>query len=124
MISAQMNAIKFGNYGVVFDHKPRLGPNYWPLINAKMRKKHQNKQVFEQNILTECFNFLRMFFKISGKKNKFCGVEKDPSVTISGLQKKQGVERTWLQRASASHLCITLMSCKTDVKNDPCSISL
>jgi len=33
---------------------------------------------------------------------------------------EKGVGRTWLRRASAAHLCITL-SCKTDVKNDPCS---
>jgi len=122
-ISALLKAINFGNYGVVFDHKSRLGPNYWLLFKAKMRKEHQNKHVFKQNIYQQNVSkFSEYFFKIS-EKTKFCGVEKDSSVTISVLQKKQGVERTWLRRASAAHLCITL-SCKTDVCNAPSSISL
>jgi len=33
----------------------------------KCEKKHQNKQVLKRNILTECFNILRIFFLISEK---------------------------------------------------------
>ena len=39
-------------------------------------------------------------------------------MTISGLQEKQGAERSWLQGASGAHLYITL-SCETDVKMTP-----
>ena len=37
------------------------------------------------------FQYPQKFFLKYSKKTTFCGVEKDPSVTISGLQKKQGV---------------------------------
>jgi len=63
----------------LFDHKSRLGPNNWRLFNAEMRKEHQSKQVFKQNISKERFNILRIFFlKISEKKTKFVGSERTP----------------------------------------------
>jgi len=87
-----MLAINVGNYGVVFDHESRLGPNYWPLFNAEMqKKKHQNKQVFMQNIFTEYFNILnfklqnryqkRPLLYIAAKKND-AGVVFDPKACL------------------------------------------
>jgi len=71
-----MNAINLGNYGVDLDHKSCLGPNYWLLINAK--KKHQNEQVLKQNILTECFNILRIFLFKYPKEQNFVGSKRTP----------------------------------------------
>ena len=59
-----------------------------------------------------------IFFFLISEKTKCSATKKDPSVTISGLQKQQGVERTLLRLAKAAHLFMTL-SCKTDVKKTP-----
>jgi len=73
-----MNAISVGNYGVVSDHKSCLGPNNWLLFNDKFLKHHKNKDVFKQNILTECLNIPWIFFLISGEKIKKLWGRKGP----------------------------------------------
>jgi len=64
------------------------------------------------------FQYSQNIFFLNILETEILWGRNDPSVTISRLQKKQGVVRSWLRRASAAHLCITL-SCKTDVQDDP-----
>jgi len=40
----------------------------------------------EKNLLKQNSTILKTFLKLS-QKTKFCGVEKDPRVTVSGLKK-------------------------------------
>jgi len=88
-----MNAINFGNYWVVFDHKSRLGPNYWPLPcdnsyysmlkceKSIKIKRHSNK------FIHRIFQYSQNIFFKNIRKNKILWGRERPSVTISGSEK-------------------------------------